>query len=93
MGPLYYLAQALGKIARTTSAERFSMAFSEEIGLPVAENCSMLQKRIQAYIAGMPESFEAFLKTGMGIENVGRQLPDFESDACEVLSDLRFLRN
>ena len=93
MGVLFYMAQALGKIANTTSAERFSMAFSEEIGLPQAENCSMLQKRIQAFVTGMPESLEAFMDKGMGMEHGARPLPDFEQDVCEVLSDLRFLRN
>ncbi len=93
MGALSYLVQALGKIGKTTSAERFSTAFSEEIGLPQAENCSMLQKRIQAYINGMPESLEAFMDKGKGMEHGLTPLPDFEQDVYDVLSELRFLRN
>ncbi len=93
MGVLSYLAQALGKIAKTASAERFATAFSEQIGLPQAETCPMLQKRIQAYISGMPKSFEEFLGKGLGIESKNMPLPDFESDVCDVLSDLRFFRN
>ena len=93
MGVLSYLAQALGKIAKTASAERFATAFSEVLGLPKAETCPMLQKRIQAYITGMPQSFGDFLEKGLGLDSRDTPLPDFESDVCDVLSDLRFFRN
>ncbi len=86
VGCVAFVAQSLGRVARTPYAARFAEAFCEEAELP-SMSCLDLQKRALAFISSLPDSFTAHKIKYRSRDT--QPLPNYEDLLLQAFMDLR----